>query len=113
MLRRFFHRWVFSKPLVCLMVMGFAFLVFGLGSVNLVHLLMANLSLVSIHGWQALIDGALFQLFELLFIGYGSLLAYLVFKSCEHSLVEVLTSAQNPSAPDQPLKATQADSMPL
>lgn len=113
MLRRFLRRWVFSRPLVCFIVMGFAFLVFGLGSVNLVHLMMANLNLVSAHGWQALVDGALIQLFELLLSGYGSLLAYVVFKSCEHSLVEVLTAAQAHSAPDQSLKPKPSDSMPV
>ncbi len=108
-MHRFFHRWVLSRPAVCFAVMGLSFLVFGLGSVNLVHVLAANLSLLTEHGWQALMDGALRQLMELLVSGYGSLVAYVVFKSCEHALVEVWTS---PPPPPQPVKTVESDSSP-
>lgn len=107
MLRRFFYRWVLSRPAVCFGVMGLAFLVFGLGSVNLIHLLAANLSLLTEHGWQALMDGALRQLIELLVSGYGSLIAYLVFKSCEHTLVGVWSAT-----PTEPVKTVASDSSP-
>ncbi len=94
LLKRGLHRWVLSRRWLSFLVMGLAFLLFGLGSLNLIHLLAANLALLNEHGWQAWEDGGLRQLLELLLSGYGSLLAYLVFKTCEHVLVHAW------SAPD-------------
>lgn len=87
-LKRGLHRWVLSRRWLTFLVMGLAFLLFGLGSLNLVHVLAANLALLAEHGWQAMLDGALRQLLELLLSGYASLAAYLVFKTCEHVLVQ-------------------------
>ena len=65
-------------------------MVFGLGSLNLFLLLRANTALIAEHGWQALRDGAATQLAELLASGVVSVLAWIVFKSCEHRLVHWL-----------------------
>lgn len=81
--RRWFQRVVLGRPGPAFGVMGLAFFVFGIGSLNLFHLLQANARLLFEHGWMALMDGGLQQLLELLVTGYGSMAAYTVFKACE------------------------------
>lgn len=71
-------------------VMGLSFFAFGVGSLNLFYLLRANTSLVVDHGWMALMDGGAQQLAELLFTGYLSMAAYVVFKACEYRLAHWL-----------------------
>jgi len=71
-------------------VMGLAFIGFGLASLNLLFLIRANVELVLQHGTMALLDGALQQLLELFGLGFSGLAMYLVFKVCEHILVEKL-----------------------
>jgi hypothetical protein len=71
-------------------VMGLAFIGFGLVSLTLLFLFRANFELVLQHGAMALLDGALQQLFELFGLGFSGLAMYLVFKVCEHILVEKL-----------------------
>ncbi|WP_137937834.1 hypothetical protein [Chitinivorax sp. B] len=84
---RFFKRhW-----LLAFFTTALAFLGFGLASYNLITLLQANLVLIAEHGWQALRDGALAQLIELVSSGLGALACYLIFKAGEKLLVEKLT----------------------
>ena len=71
-------------------VMGLAFIGFGLASLNLLYLIRANAELVLQHGAMALLDGAFQQLLELLGLGFLGLAMYLIFKVCEHILVEKL-----------------------
>ena len=89
-MKRWFHRVVLSRLWLTYVVMGLSFLLFGCGTLNLVHLLQSNLELVANYGWMALMDGALQELAQLLLSGYASLLAYIVFKACEHRLVHWL-----------------------
>ena len=89
-MKRWFHRVVLARRWATFGVMGLSFFTFGVGSLNLFYLLRANVNLVTEHGWQALMDGGAQQLVELLFTGYINLLAYLVFKACEHHLVHWL-----------------------
>lgn len=72
------------------LVMGLAFVGFGLTSLNLLYLIRANVELVLQHGAMALLDGALRQFFELIASGFLGLAMCLVFKVCEHILVEKL-----------------------
>ena len=90
-MRHWFHRVVLSRLWLTYLVMGLSFLLFGCGTLNLIHLLQANLELVSNFGWMALMDGAFQQLIELLLSGYAALLAYIVFKACEYRLVHWLS----------------------
>jgi len=76
--------------MVAFLVMGLAFIGFGLASLNLLYLIRANAELVLQHGAMALLDGALQQLFELIGLGFLGLAMYLLFKVCEHILVEKL-----------------------
>lgn len=87
-------------------VMGIAFVLFGCGTVNLFVLLKANAELLSQYGWQAVMDGGLRQLAELVVTGYASLAAYVVFKACEHALVHHLA---DPPAEDGARRAGEAD----
>jgi hypothetical protein len=92
-MRRWFHRTVLSRRGPAFIVMGLAFFGFGVGTLNLFMLLKANAELFAGYGWQAVLDGGLQQLAELLLTGYVSLVCYLVFKSCEYTLVRHLSDA--------------------
>nr|WP_316638733.1 hypothetical protein [uncultured Roseateles sp.] len=105
MIKTWFHHLVLSRRWATFLVMGLSFFAFGAGSLNLFYLLKANTALLAEHGWQALMDGGLQQLLELLLTGYLSLLAYLVFKVCEYRLVHALADA--PSA--KPKSAAPAE----
>jgi predicted PurR-regulated permease PerM len=93
MLRRWFQRRVLSRLWATYLCLGLAFFVFGAGTLNLFFLLKANADLLWRHGWQAVMDGGLQQLLELLFSGYVAMAAYIVFKACEHRLVHWLHDA--------------------
>ena len=90
MLANALHRHVLARHWVCFLVLGLSFLIFGAGSLNLFFVLHANLSLIAEHGWLALVEGAAVQLLEILLTAYVSMLAYILFKSCEYSLVHGL-----------------------
>jgi len=92
-MRRWFHRTVLERRWLTFIVMGLAFFGFGVGTLNLFMLLKANAELFAGYGWQAVMDGGLQQLFELLITGYASLACYLVFKSCEYTLVRHVSEA--------------------
>ena len=78
------------RPWLVFFAAGVAFFGFAILSVNLVHLLSANLNLIAEHGAQALMDGAAQQLIELLLSGYGALACYFAFKFCERIIVDWL-----------------------
>ncbi len=90
MINTLFQRWVLSRLWLTFVVLGLSFLAFGLGTLNLGLLLMANTRLLHEYGWQAIKDGALNQLLELAASGYLSMAAYVVFKACEHRLSDWL-----------------------
>lgn len=81
-----FRRWILSRLWLTFVVLGVSFFVFGAATVNLGRLLLANSLLLSHYGWQAVMDGALWQLVDLVITGYLSMAAYIVFKTCEHRL---------------------------
>ncbi len=85
-----FQRLVLRRVWTSFIVMGLSFLGFGIGTVSLASLLKSNLDLVFSYGWQALMDGAAVQLFELLLNGYLAMFFYVVFKACEYRLVHGL-----------------------
>ena len=85
-LRRHFQRAVLTRPWLTFIVMGLAFFCFGMVTLNLLHLLRANAELIIDNGVMALADGGARQLFELIVNGYVAMLAYVVMKTCEHTL---------------------------
>lgn len=89
-LPRWFQRLVLSRVWLSFLVLGLSFFAFGVGTLNLFLLLRANTNLLVDNGWVALMDGGAQQLFELLFNGYVSMAAYVVFKACEYRLAHWL-----------------------
>ena len=85
-LYRFFSRhW-----LLAFLTMGVAFVLFGLVTLDLIHTLGANFDFLARHGLDAVRDGGLRQLAELVISGYAAAAFYLLFKLCEKVLVERL-----------------------
>ena len=92
-MRSLFQRLVLARVWLTFVVLGLAFLGFGLGTINLGLLLMANTRFLAENGWMAVMDGGLLQLLELLANGFASMAAYIVFKTCEHRLSDWLGHA--------------------
>ena len=86
-LQRAFERWVLSNGWLTFAVLCASFGLFGAGTLNLFKMFSDNWDLITSHGTMALRDGGLTQLFELLLTLLISMLNYVVFKACEHSLV--------------------------
>lgn len=84
--------WLRRHPLPCFGVMTLSFLVFGGLTLDLVRVFAANLQFLSDNGWQALQDGGLAQLVELLLSAVGAMVAYLLFKLCETLLLQSLAA---------------------
>jgi hypothetical protein len=89
--QRWFSDVVLARRWATFIVLGLAFFCFGVGTLNLFVLLRANAALIAAHGWQAIMDGGLEQLLELLLTGYASIAAYVVLKVCEYSLVRQMS----------------------
>jgi uncharacterized membrane protein HdeD (DUF308 family) len=107
-----FRRTVLGRRWLTFIVLGLAFFAFGSGSLNLFFLLKANADLITMHGWQAVMDGALQQTVELLITGYLSVAAYVVFKACEHALVHALVVAPTNTSLPQPVSDHEDRSTP-
>ncbi|MBX3587296.1 MAG: hypothetical protein AB7I35_01775 [Ramlibacter sp.] len=90
-MKAWFHRTILSRRWATFGVLGLSFFVFGASSLNLLFIAKANFDLIVDNGWQALMDGGAQQLLEVLFTGYLSMAAYVVFKACEARLVRWLT----------------------
>jgi hypothetical protein len=76
-------------------VMGASFVLFGLLTLNLLQTFNANLNFLSEHGLDAVREGGLRQLIELVVTGYLAVACYVVFKFCEKVLVDRLASRSN------------------
>ncbi len=81
---------VFRRKWLTFVVMGLSFFAFGAGTLNLFFLLQANGTFLLTHGWQAVAEGGLRQLAEIVLTGYASLVAYVLFKACEYQLTHWL-----------------------
>ena len=86
-----FRRWILAYHWRTFAVMCLCFATFGAGTVNLFNMFRMNLGLIADNGVMALADGAARQFVELVVTLVLSMLAYIVFKACEHSLVIGLT----------------------
>ena len=86
-LRRLFDA-VFNGPAwLTFLLMGVFLGLFGWCSANLLNLFMVNFGLISSYGLMALFDGGAWQMAELIFWGYLSLLWYVMFKGCLDGLL--------------------------
>jgi len=86
LLSRLFQRFVLQSLWATFLALGIAFFFFGMASTSLVRLLTSNLSLLGTYGLQAIQEGALRQLAELVANGYVAMAAYVVLKTCEYRL---------------------------
>ena len=84
--RAWFRRVVLARPWLAFVVMVLSFCAFGVGTLKLFHLLAANGRFLLDYGWDAVLEGGLRQLLELLLNGFLAMAAYVVFKACEHRL---------------------------
>ncbi|MBC7939673.1 MAG: hypothetical protein H7Z19_07905 [Chitinophagaceae bacterium] len=75
--------------------MGVSFLAFGAGTANLVLVLQANVELLTLYGALAVMEGALWQLAQIIATAYASMLAWVIFKACEYRLVQGLTDPED------------------
>ena len=82
---------------LALLLLGLSFVLFGLDSLNLLGILGANLRFLAEHGVDAVRDGALQQLAELVAYGYTAAAFYVVFKVCEKALVARITESRQGS----------------
>ena len=89
-MKNWFQRVILSRRWATFVVMGLSFLLFGVASLNLFYVARANFSLISEHGWQALVDGGAQRFLEVLMTGYLSMAAFVVAKACEVRLVHWL-----------------------
>lgn len=90
------HQWLRQHRLAAFVLMTFSFVLFGALSLDLVKLVAANAGLIAAHGWQALQDGGAQQLLELWLTAFAAIAAYLLFKLCEHVLVQALSQRGQP-----------------
>jgi len=97
MLKRWFQRTVLARRWLTFLVMGIAFFVFGVGTLNIFMVLNSNLAFIAGYGWQALMDGAGRQFVELVVTGYLSMAAYIIFKACELRLAHDLANGKSVS----------------
>ncbi len=86
------HRWLSSHSAACFVLMTLSFLVFGLLSLDLVKMVSANAGFLWRSGWDGLMDGGFAQLLELVTSAVAGIASYLVFKLCEHVLVDKLAN---------------------
>ncbi|MDR7269986.1 hypothetical protein J2X20_002644 [Pelomonas saccharophila] len=86
-----FIAWLRRHRIACFGLMVLSFIGFGLLTLDLVRLVSANAALLSDYGWQALQDGGLRQLLELLVSALAAMAAWLLFKVCETVLVQSWT----------------------
>jgi hypothetical protein len=96
MLIRAFQRVVLARRWLCFIVLCLSFLLFGVGTLNLINMFRLNINLIADNGSMALADGAAQQLVELIVTLLLSMAAYVVFKACEHALVDGLTHFEKP-----------------
>lgn len=71
---------------------GAFFLLSGITSVNLYVMLTANIGLFRMYGSQAIDDGAVWQLAEILGMGFLSVALFVLFVVCERVFVDRLTA---------------------
>ena len=90
-MRDWFVRQVLGRIWLCGIVCCVSFAIFGLLTLNLFYLFRSNAAYILANGWMAVLDGGLAQFTELLLSLVAGMAAYLVFKACEHRLVDWLT----------------------
>ncbi len=79
---------LYANAWLAFLLMGVSFVLFGLATLNLLHVFNAAWEFLLTHGWDAVREGVLMQMAELVVSGYGAAAFYVLFKLCEKALVE-------------------------
>jgi hypothetical protein len=85
------YAFLFRHWWLAFLLMGLSFVLFGLVTLDLLHTLGANFTFLSTYGADAVREGGLVQLAQMIASGYFAAASYVVFKLCEKVLVERLT----------------------
>ena len=88
--QRKWYSWLCQHRFICFLLLTLSFVAFGKLSFDLVHLFSANAEYLLDYGWTGLVEGGFQQLLELLLTACAAMACYLLFKLCEHALVENL-----------------------
>jgi len=104
MIRMLGHSMAFlrRRPLLTFLLMGAFFLLSGVTSINLYVVLKANIDLVRMYGAQAIEDGALRQLVEILGTAISSIVFFVLFVVCERIVVDHFTAPLRDVSGDTP-----------
>ena len=86
-----FYLFLLQRWWLAFLLMGVSFVAFGLMTLNLLHTLGANFEFLSMYGLDAVRDGGLLQLLQMVVSGYFAAASYVIFKVCEKVLVERMT----------------------
>ncbi|SFS19815.1 hypothetical protein [Yoonia litorea] len=70
-----------------LMIAGLFAIVFAYATVNLFQMSMANTRFLREYGWEAVQEGAILQLLQIIASGTVAMVSYIGFKICESELV--------------------------
>ena len=97
-MRRYLVALLYWRWWMTFLLMGISLVLFGITSFNLFFLFRANINLFLDDGTMVIAEGALLQLGGLIAYGYLSVAFYLMFKACEHVLVERMCARRTPAA---------------
>ena len=87
--------WLVRHAVATWVLMAISFVAFGALSINLVTYTFANADYLFSYGWDAFQDGGLQQLLELWLQIFVAISTYLIFKLCEHALIERIAHRTN------------------
>ena len=82
---------------VAFILLGVSFTLGGMVTLNLLHDLSANVGFLAMFGADAIREGGLKQLLNIVVSGYFAAACYVVFKLCEKVLVERLSMRKTAS----------------
>jgi hypothetical protein len=82
-----FHSIVLKRAWLTFVVLFSSFGLFGAGTLNLFHMFSDNWDTIIKQGLMAFVSSPALQLLDLLFTLILSMFFYVIFKICEHSLV--------------------------
>jgi hypothetical protein len=83
-------RWLLRHWVCTYLLMGLAFVVFGVLTLNLVQYFTANFEFLTMYGLEAVMEGGLLQLAQLALSAFVAVACWLLFKLCEQALVQRL-----------------------
>jgi hypothetical protein len=89
-----FYVFLAKRWWVAFILLGVSFVLGSMVTLNLLHMLSANLEFLSSYGLDAVREGGFRQLVEIAVSGYFAAACYVVFKLCEKVLVERLSKTK-------------------